>query len=1496
MGLDTEHEAGVRLVSCQPNQLVLQLPASHVNLAKAWKHIVASAEIHGCAHLPDHPLYHRVEKMEFTKHPDTPKGGATVVLQTVELYSIAQVLPNVDFSYAVTPIESLHPKLQDEARKIYHEQKGLQETMLQTRRLELELPAMNTDGSAQAVVPQVPTAPSKQSGTVPTVPVSQEATVAPFAAEVVPAATVAPAPAVVTPTIERPVVAPDDDEPDGSPFNFNGNAQTWNAPNGLNMSALSGFTKGFKQSIGQVSMTNEIHAENKSQGANWKPMTHANFGWNFNYATNSTRNPQFKFTLPGMRGYVLLKNPYLKFLGNFIINFNSHWNDMNPFSVPPHVKLNTTFDGNAYINADLGLMANIYRDVSEDPFGRFNIPLLNNFTQETHFFQKVHFFIANIPVSLQPGVSVNLNAYHLGLFKGAVRLGVNMRLHVQATAKYDSMLENAAEAHFQAEALNVRLLPPTWMIYTKHLEFGALLTPSFWLKGGFGPVRDVTLELQLRPYCNVSITQEGEDAYGVQQQVMEKELVIMPFRAINLQIGTEWSVGIEANGRRIMTSTELSLGVVEFNDYVEHFRFGLIDQRKLLSQPIYVTLFKNGNQEASRVVNFYCESIVEGECQPGPFNAEFTVDGKPVIVQLTAAWHARPVPYLMSKVRAISIVFPQLALTREASDSYNKNIPTSVFIKITRNGREYRATQTATVIHDNLVMVSSNHTEDLGVEWIDGWRIDYGSISGLRSVTDLINPSIELFYIRNGIEERVAQTFMGQINWNNVLSGTPTGDGTSSGDGHVGTGDNDWSMAQAASGVGRLGSHAFGGVHGVARGSAFHGVGDVEREFHNNPREVWNGGFYVGNIPLRIQMTTETGQAWSDGRMGLDVHNPSAANRWLRPYRSEKFVQGSVHSLYWSTRAAVATTKQSFHFTAFKVALDTGVYTPTSMDMDLPDQACMSNNAEAQKFMMYGDECVYEQKLQVDPGLVGVTVVFQLSFRDHVDGTTHKMLSAPVMFVSQEVAALAASAPGYQSPAASVVNMPMERKLMSRLHEENGVMVDAPPNSDKEQEIQMSSLFVVKDDEEHKESPAKHLRDGSRRMQEEFGVTPSNISFQERMQELHPICSRKPLHYAIGAGIFFRAKVHNFNMPQLGGTGMGILTPLANLASFADMDTMDIPLANTALGKKMSELLPKGFCTEGVCDGTLPGCPGQTVHPMTIPKIEFKMDRDFSWNNTHTQDKAKEATAFAMALLPEVVRVSSIVVGSLIDHAKILPTTPMPGEGHLGDTGSTINYQNASCRWTKDPYCTDTFEYSGFTYNGCSVEDHGSRGWCSVDETFTGNWRNCELSCSAPNGTQYTLKNISNEMLAQDDQMPALSRKLQQDAPESNRFVVEFTPGSVQYKIDEDLIHALISRDAFRGIEDGREAHLGTARIVGFRLHRDNAEPTEDENGMIPVRFQEKFEMHIDDKSLVAQPSSSNSAMIVAGAAALGIFSLVAGIYRGKRNVDAAYVTVEPQE
>lgn len=1289
LALDSAHQAGVVLVDCTPNSLVLHLPASHISKAKVWKHITASEKMHSCAHIQEHPLYHRVVDVEFTTHAQTPKGGKTAVFRTEELHTASQVLPNLEFSYDVKPINALHPDDQPSALARYENHKRLAAEKLEEEKKEvIESRRLNSFGQG----------------------------------------------------------------PYGGVY-----AQIDNA------SAL----KGYKQSIGTVSVSNKIKTAANYNLADtaWNPMTHANFGWNWNYKSDAIRNPQFKYKLPGMRGYILLKNPYLKFTGLFYINFTSHWNDVNPFASPPLVRMHTKFEGNAMVNADLGLLTDIYRDVSRDyAESQYHIPLIDKFTKETYYFKKVSFFIGDIPVSLQPGVNVDLNAYHLGMFKGGIRCGINVHLRVSASADFDSAI--GIDGHLQADALNVRMLPPTWMIYTKHLEFGALLTPSFWLKGAVGPVRNIAVMLQLRPYVNISITQEGQSAYGAQGAVQEKQLVIFPFRAINLPVGSEWTVGIEANKRRKMTDVQMSLGVAEFANFkhIPHFEFGYINQRNLLHEPIYVSLWKGGVKMYGSAVKVFCEQTVNGECQPAPANAYFQIEGKPVIVQLTMAWRPKAVQYLLSKVRAVSFVFPQLSLGAKPSKELIDDEPEEVFIKITRNGREYKASARYTIIHNHEVVINTRAVQDIGVSFVDAWRVNYGSISNEKQVTKLIDPNIELFYKRRGEEERMAYSLMPPVAWSQITTG-------------------------------------------------------VRSNFMGQ-------GAFVGNVPLTLSMAYANDvnkPVFATGRMGLIVDSPGKCNRWIVPRASERFAQGKTYKLLWTLRDAKPGESRNFKFVAWKVDKRTGSFESTTMDTTLENMECKIGKKPAGAGAYLEDQCVFSEDLKVEEGLVGITVIIEISWQDKADGTKHKMLSAPISFVAyvKDIEPFERVRNGWGQ--GRWQDDEFGRTLSMR--EEGGNMVSAPPDSKTGVEIPMETVEALNDTAlaAEDQSPRRLRRLGYGQSLSPYGAAQvSGIDFNDKMAALHPICTRKPLHYSIGAGIFFRAKVKNLDVSGD--------SPLAAFAGFADNLGTDIPIVNAALGKKIGSLLPKALCSAGVCDGILPGCPGQTSHPLVVPKVEFKYNRPFRWNN-YTQEQLKTAVAFGTALVPELVRVTSIVVTSIL-HDKI-STTLSPWENRFNrnsgsNRGSVVYVDGKPCRWKATYDCEKKFYYQGTKFEGCSTKDHKGKGWCSVDRTFAGNWRNCVLICPNQGGRR----------LAEETEVA-------KEPEETDHAVVQFEPGAVQYPVDEDLIHKLIKRQAFRGVEDGKEATHGELKIVGFRLLR---EAEDDQADFIPVGSEQKFEMDTRDR------------------------------------------------
>jgi len=272
--------------------------------------------------------------------------------------------------------------------------------------------------------------------------------------------------------------------------------------------------------------------------------------------------------------------------------------------------------------------------------------------------------------------------------------------------------------------------------------------------------------------------------------------------------------------------------------------------------------------------------------------------------------------------------------------------------------------------------------------------------------------------------------------------------------------------------------------------------------------------------------------------------------------------------------------------------------------------------------------------------------------------------------------------------------------------------------------------------------------------------------------------------------------------------------------------------------------------------------------------------------------------------------VTSIVLTSLFHGS----TTPRPyiDQNQQFKTGNVVYYNGNQCRWTRNLECAETFEYKGVDYQGCSIEDHKNRGWCSVDRKFSGNWHNCHLMCNINGKEQIVTGPMSSGVKGPVDQAPhgnaiqnffnglTGGRRLESssdkkhnkdDTVESDRFLVEFTPEALHYKVDKDLIKTLVERQAFRGIEDGRERQLGEAKIVAFRLHEGDSKPSEDDSDMITIGPEQKFEAdlthHDEAAPQTAEPKEGlqiAQLLSVAGLCVLGVAALVAGIHRVRRS------------
>jgi len=1043
-------------------------------------------------------------------------------------------------------------------------------------------------------------------------------------------------------------------------------------------------------------------------------------------------------------------------------------------------------------------------------------------------------------------------------------------------------------------------LPPTWMIFTKHLELGALLTPSLWLRGGIGPARDATVQVMLKPYVNASIMQQGESTYGVQDQIIQKHLIIYPFRAINLPVGQEWSIGIQANRVSKMTSTALSLsgyntgtpgrvkqvlgdkgarsGVVEYRDYVGHFSFGLIDQRRLLKEPIYVVLFLNGYQQVGATAAVYCQSIVNGECEPGPLKAYFTINGQTVTVQMTAAWDYDPHTYLLKKVRALSVVFPQFALHSKASADFKAKNPDHILVRFKRNGRVYDAPANWHSQNMDLIMINTRFEQNLGVQWIMAWDVKYGQDAGQEQLTELVEPQVELIYVKGGQQEIISKSFLPEVDWSTVLRGDT--------------------------------------VPPNVMGAQGHYLGNVRVDLMMD-RYTDMLGKGINNMKSFFTGDADSGNAYITGVMGLNAQFPIDSSRWIYPSMHVDLAPDTEHMLYWSIEGGVIGQRYNFNFSAYKLNPNTGDFEPTALRMDLANLECLDNSLNGE-FPDYGNKCHFQQNLKVLPGLVGLQITFKLRWINEALHITEEMMSPVVSFVAKE-----------NHPTPMPLGPPPTRRLEDlEVEKGDGVTVVRPPANKDGVDLQMESVplseatrFPGHDFARHisvddiSDDDADQAAHEERRLAEQFGISHSNIDFNKKLAELHPICVKKDLAYKVSYGLAFRAIVHTGHFVENGPGGVpaGLL---ANIFRFiANFDTGDINILQKGTGNVLDKVLPKEMCRGGVCQGILPGCPGKIVRTMTIPRVEFELNRNFHW--TPVSDKnARTAVAYATALFPEALRVGSLIVQSIIQTT----TTTKNIADLIYEQGSVVWKNGHVCRWIQRGVCQEKWNYKGRWVVGCTMEDHNLLGWCSTDQYFNGNWRNCYLNCGGQiyhNPEKYIIthgqpsrKLAEDEVVVMGEKEPRrLAEQAETKTNMSNRFVVDFDRDALHYNIDQGLIRSLLARQAFRGINDEQ----GEAKIVAFKVHTGDTKPGEAE--LEPVGPEEKFEyieksgkaidttIHITPKSVDQKLAQYNAGMMgglpiavaVVGAVVLAALS-VKGWRMFVQKSRTQYATVEANE
>jgi len=487
------------------------------------------------------------------------------------------------------------------------------------------------------------------------------------------------------------------------------------------------------------------------------PQQVSNIGWNWDYDANTTRNPQFKYLFPGGVGWMRLYQPYLKAHFRLNMTFKSH---IDGIMTAPHVNVTAALKGYADFNADVATAVNFQTDQSASVLDNILAELpflgLQNLTKDEMFMNPVTFYFGGTPFTVKPGFSCQLKAYHIGLLKGSLRVGLSTKLLLLGVMNFDTDL--GIMNNLSAKAVDVQFTPPTWMLFTNHFEMGMMLQPTMWLSGSFGSMKDMEMGFALRPFFNISIVQKN-----ALNGVATNELAVYPWRVVGLPAGKNYVVKIGANGQYKMTSNQMSTGVCEYADNIEDFTFGMVDQTSLIGAPIEVSILENGQDPPVATTTATCTAVVNGECSPGIVIASMQVEGKTVEVHMSVVWEENALSVLENKIKSISLQFPSITISSTALTTAfaAKGAVDNAQLVFSRNGRSYAVPlmpkMKTTQFLESAVVI------ELGPLFLDAWKpmTQFKPMTDGVTNTDKTMPMVELM-LNNVV---VASGMMPPVQW-----------------------------------------------------------------------------------------------------------------------------------------------------------------------------------------------------------------------------------------------------------------------------------------------------------------------------------------------------------------------------------------------------------------------------------------------------------------------------------------------------------------------------------------------------------------------------------------------------------------------------------------------------------------------------------------------------------------------------------------------------------
>jgi len=678
----------VRLTRCSPSALELEIPESHVRHAARGKLVVGSRFVHGCAHLPQSPLYHRVLAVRRREPwPSTGRPMHRVELATEALPSFAHAVRFLSFHFGYMP---------PEARDV------------------VKYPEMRTDFGTNREYLQR----------------------------------------------KRRLMT--------SPFKLLGGLKALKKLKGMDTDD-GGFVHGGK-SGGSISTQNGI--------LNFKPKQVSNFGWNWNFFMNTTEEPNFFKTLPGAKGFIKVRKPYIKVHAGIYLNFTSEFGGMLK---APKVNWQFGLRGHGYVQARVLANLNTTASAGVNILKAFNLSMLQQLARP-QWFEKIEFATGKMPISFEPGFQFKAKAYHEGTFHGAVAFGVKTHGIVSPMLSFDSL--KGFDVHCNGTLLDTEVIPPMWMIFTKRFELGIMLMPSLLMRGDFAGLEKATLAIEMRPYMNLTVTRSGETSSV--SAATEKALTVYPIRVMGLaesQSQRKYKVKIEALGQDLETSPEMNWGQVQFHGRVSAFNAGEVSQNSVTEEPIQVSLIEVDDSTTvptERLLGsgaVQCTSMLNGACHPSPPIVNVKQGTAEIAaVELAVIWQDSPEPWFASKIRGVSISFPEVVLRQDAlADSFpaavaaaaqsNQSQPLSMHL--VQGGQSYTVPISGDATSSTQDTLHGEAAIEFGPAFIETWLPCDFSVSAKCE-----SPRLELYYGQT----QVAVANLPQIEWTSETAMQGTGE------------------------------------------------------------------------------------------------------------------------------------------------------------------------------------------------------------------------------------------------------------------------------------------------------------------------------------------------------------------------------------------------------------------------------------------------------------------------------------------------------------------------------------------------------------------------------------------------------------------------------------------------------------------------------------------------------------------------------------------------